>query len=436
MLTNDQFVTHRHILLESMQDNSVAIFPSADIKARNRDSDYPFRQDSDFYYLTGFQEDSACLVLLKKQGQMQSMLFCQPKIKEQEIWTGIRLGPEAAPGTLSVDEAHDINTLSEQLPSMMAGCEAVYAAWGTRPTWDAKIMSAIEVVKLKVRTGITAPTAMLAIEPLLHEQRLVKSSSEIEVMAKAADIAAHAHIRAMQSVQPGQNEYQLEGEIRHHFSQNGCRFEAYASIVGAGDNACILHYTDNNQLISEGDLVLIDAGCELDNYASDITRTFPANGKFSDAQAALYQVVLDAQLAAIEAVKPGNHFNHPHEASVRVITSGLLDLGLINGDLDTLIKEEAFKPFFMHRTGHWLGLDVHDVGAYKQEGEWRTFEEGMVLTVEPGIYVAPDNETVDEKWRGIGIRIEDDVVVTDTGHRVLTSAVPKSIADIEALMAQ
>ncbi|NVK39097.1 MAG: Xaa-Pro aminopeptidase [Gammaproteobacteria bacterium] len=429
------FVKHRENLFQAMADNSVAVIPSAYIHLRNRDADYPFRQSSDFFYLTGFTEDSACLVLQKKQGQCRTILFCQAKVKEMEIWTGYRLGPEAAIAELTLDEAFTITELDDKLPEYMSDCDQVYAAWGSEKQWDQRLIDAIEKVKLKARTGVQAPTAMQAIEPLLHELRLIKGPAEIELMAKAASISAHAHQQAMARVQPGMFEYQLEGTIRQYCAEQGSRFDAYTSIVGSGENACILHYTHNDQQIKDGDLILIDAGCELNHYASDITRTFPANGIFSKEQKALYEVVLNAQLAAIEAVKPGNHFNHPHEAALQVLTQGLVDLGLLSGDVDSLIKEEAYKPFYMHRTSHWLGMDVHDVGAYKQDGEWRVLEPGMVLTIEPGLYVAPDDETVDAKWRGIGIRIEDDVLVTQDGHSILSFEAPKTVADIEALMA-
>lgn len=429
------FTQHRDALFNKMADNSLAVIPSADIHLRNRDADFPFRQSSDFFYLTGFTEDSACLVLQKKGGECRTILFCQAKVKEMEIWTGYRLGPEAAVEKLSLNEAFAITELAAKLPVLMSDCEQVYAAWGSDKVWDRSLIDAIEKVKLKARTGVQAPTAMQAIEPLLHELRLIKDDAEIETMAKAASVSAHAHMAAMKQVTPGMYEYQLEGTIRHYCADHGSRFDAYTSIVGAGENACILHYTHNDQQIKDGDLILIDAGCEVNHYASDITRTFPANGRFSPEQKALYQLVLDAQFAAIDAVKPGNHFNHPHEATLQVLTQGLVGLGLLTGDVNQLIKDEAYKPFYMHRTSHWLGMDVHDVGAYKIDGQWRVLQAGMVLTIEPGLYIAPDDESVDKKWRGIGIRIEDDVLVTAKGHRVLSEEVPKTIADIEALMA-
>lgn len=433
------FSNHRHALLQGMSDNSIAVIPSAQLQVRNRDAEFPFRQSSDFFYLTGFTEDNACLVLIKKLNkktnkvEQQAILFCQPKVKEMEIWTGYRLGQEAAIAELAMDQAFAIEALDQQLPNLMADCEQVYGLWGSDKQWDQTLIGAIENVKLKARTGVSAPTAMLAIEPLLHELRLIKSDAEIALMKAAAELSAQAHINAMEAVTPGMYEYQLEGLMRNHCAQNGSRFDAYTSIVGSGHNACILHYNDNNQKINNGDLVLIDAGCEINHYASDITRTFPANGKFSDEQKALYQLVLDSQLAAIAEVKPGNTFNDPHVAALKVLTQGLVDLGLLTGDVATLIEKEAYKPFYMHKTGHWIGLDVHDVGAYKIKGEWRELKPGMVLTVEPGLYVAPDETSVDEKWRGIGIRIEDDILVTETGHQVLSESVPKSVAAVEAL---
>ncbi len=430
------FAQHRKTLLNNMANNSVAIIPSAQLQVRNRDAEFAFRQDSDFFYLTGFVEDNACLVLFKNDKVSESILFCQPKIKEMEIWNGIRLGPDAAIDALKMDKTFAIEELEKQLPEFMSNMENVYGAWGWNQTWDQTLIAAIEKTKGKARTGVTAPSSMLAIAPLLHEQRLIKSEGEIALMREAAQLSAAAHVKAMEIAKPGLFEYHLEGTIRHHCAMAGSRFDAYTSIVGGGENACILHYTDNDQELKDGDLILIDAGCEVNHYASDITRTFPANGKFSTEQKALYQIVLDAQLAAIDQIKPGNHFNDPHEAALTVITQGLVDLGLLKGDVKALIKKEAYKPFYMHKTGHWIGMDVHDVGSYKQNGKWRELEAGIVLTVEPGIYVAVDEETVDAKWRGIGIRIEDDVLVTEQGHDVLSKDVPKSIADIEALMAK
>ena len=318
---------------------------------------------------------------------------------------------------------------------MIEGRSRVYYPLGKDPVFDNRVMDWVKVIRSKVRAGAHPPGELVALEHLLHDMRLFKSAAEVKVMARAGKISAEAHCRAMKRARRGGYEYNLEAELIHTFMEHGARSTAYPSIVGGGANGCILHYIENSAPLKEGDLVLIDAGCELDCYASDITRTFPVSGKFSPEQKALYNVVLDAQYAAIDAVRPGNHWNHPHEAALKVLTQGLIDLGLLSGSLDNAIASEAYKPFFMHRTGHWLGLDVHDVGDYKVGDAWRQLEPGMALTVEPGLYIAPDNENVEEKWRGIGIRIEDDVVVTKDGCRVLTDAVPKTVADIEALMA-
>ena len=430
-----EFKARRQALLAKMQDNSLAVIPSAHLHMRNGDAEFPFRQNSDFFYLSGFVEESSVLVLVNKAGEHSSILFCQAKDKASEIWTGYRLGPDAAPAQLHVDQALDIAELADKLPEFMSDLDAVYSYWGQDTQWDQTLFTAIDKVKAKARTGVVAPNAMVSISPMLTEMRLIKDAAEIQTMRTAAQVSAQAHIEAMKMAKPGVFEYQLEGQIRHYCAMQGMRFDAYQSIEGSGDNACILHYSANDQQIADGDLILIDAGCEHNHYASDITRTFPANGKFSEPQKAIYQIVLDAQLAAIKQVKPGNAYEQIHQAALRVITQGLMDLGLLNGELDALIKDEAYKPFYMHGTGHWLGLDVHDVGVYKIDGQSRALQAGMVLTVEPGIYIAPDNDTVDKKWRGIGVRIEDDVLVTDEGHEILSKAVPKSIVEIEALMA-
>jgi len=429
-----EYAKRRRSLMDLMSPNSIAIIPSAPVTVRNRDVENPFRQDSDFYYLSGFAEEHAALVLIPGRDHGEYVVFCQEKIKEQEIWTGRRVGPEAAPEVLGCDDAFPVSDIDEILPGLIEGKDRIYASLGVSPEFDRQLMHWVNHIKTQVRNGATPPHEFSALDHLLHELRLVKSPAEIDVMQAAADISAEAHTRAMQIVRPGMKEYQLEAELMHIFMAAGSRWPAYPSIVGAGDNACILHYTRNDDTISDGDLILIDAGCELDYYASDITRTFPANGRFSDAQRKMYQLVLDAQYAAIEAVKPGNHWNQPHEAAVRVLTEGLVQYGLLQGDVDELIESLAYRQFYMHKTGHWLGMDVHDVGEYRIDGDWRVLEPGMVMTVEPGLYIAPDDESVDSQWRGIGIRIEDDVVVTDDGCHVLTSNVVKDIADIEALM--
>lgn len=433
-LDSNEYSRRRQRLMEQMAPNSLAIVSSAPSTVRNRDVEHPYRQDSDFYYLSGFDEEQAVLVLMPGDEQHEFILFCQEKIPEQEIWTGRRLGPEAAPAQLGADQAYAITDIDTVLPRLMEDKNTVYATLGACPEFDHRLIGWINHVKTQVRNGITAPRDISALDHLLHEMRLIKSEAEITLMRRAADISAEAHCRAMQTVQPGQFEYQLEAELMHTFMAAGSRWPAYPSIVGAGDNACILHYTRNDAIIQDGDLILIDAGCELDYYASDITRTFPANGRFSKEQAALYQLVLDAQSAAIDAVRAGNPWQQPHDAAVQVLVDGLIELGLLAGSAEECIEQESYRRFYMHKTGHWLGMDVHDVGEYRVNGQSRTLEPGMVLTVEPGLYVAPDDQTVEACWRGIGIRIEDDVVVRDGPCDILTRNVPKTIADIEALM--
>lgn len=430
-----EYAKRRRQLLDLMRPNSIAIIPSAPTTIRNRDVEHPFRQDSDFYYLSGFAEEFSVIVLVSGREQGEYVLFCQEKIKDQEIWTGRRVGPEAAISTLGCDDAFPITDIDDILPGLIEGKDCVYTNLGVSPEFDTKLMSWINDIKAQVRNGATPPREFSALDYLLHEIRLVKSPAEIKVMQRAAEISADAHTRVMQMVKPGMYEYQLEAELMRTFMAAGSRWPAYPSIVGTGENGCILHYTQNTSEIKDGDLILIDAGCELDYYASDITRTFPANGKFSPAQAAMYQLVLDANIAAIAAVKPGANWNSPHEVAVRILTAGLVEHGLLTGNVDELIEREAYRQFYMHKTGHWLGMDVHDVGEYRIDGQWRILEEGMVMTIEPGLYIAPDDESVDPKWRGIGIRIEDDIVVTKTGCKVLTADVVKEIAAIEALMA-
>ncbi|MDK8463005.1 Xaa-Pro aminopeptidase [Marinobacter sp. SS13-12] len=431
-----EFNDRRRRLMERMAPDSIAILPAAPERVRNRDVLHPFRQDSDFHYLTGFGEPDAVLVLIPGREHGESVLFCKERNPEKELWDGFLVGPEGAIETFGLDDAFPISDIDDILPGMIEGRSRVYYPLGKDHNFDAKVMDWVKVIRSKVRSGAHPPGEFVALEHLLHDLRLYKSAAEIKVMARAGEISCEAHKRAMKRARKGGFEYNLEAELIHTFMENGARSTAYPSIVGGGHNACILHYIENSAPLKEGDLVLIDAGCELDCYASDITRTFPVSGKFSDEQRALYEVVLAAQYAAIEQVHPGNHWDHPHQAALKVLTQGLIDLGLLkNTTVERAIEEQAFKPFFMHRTGHWLGMDVHDVGDYKVGDAWRQLEPGMALTVEPGLYVAPDNTDVDEKWRGIGIRIEDDVVVTKEGCRVLTDTVPKTIPEIEALMA-
>lgn len=434
-MTKKEFARRRKELAQQMGPNSIAILPSATVKTRNRDVDFTFRQDSDFLYLTGFEEPEAVLVIIPGREHGESILFCRERNPEKEMWDGFIAGPDRVTKLIGVDDAFPISDIDEILPGMIEGTDKVFYSMGLDDQFDKHVMEWINTIRAKVRSGAHPPGEFVALEHPLHELRLFKSKEEIKVMAKAAEISAQAHIKAMQACTAGKSEYHLESVLIHEFMNQGARQVAYPSIVGSGDNACTLHYIDNASEMKEGDLVLIDAGCELDGYASDITRTFPVNGKFSPEQKAIYQIVLDAQLAAIEQIKPGNHWNHAHEAAVKVIVEGLLKLGLLKGKLDTIIEKESYKKFYMHRTGHWLGLDVHDVGEYKVGGEWRVLEEGMVMTVEPGIYISPAEKSVDKKWRGIGIRIEDDVVVTSKGCDILTQSVPKTVDDIEAIMA-
>lgn len=434
-ISKTEFARRRKQLMAMMEPNSIAIVPAAPERTRSRDTEYHYRQDSDLLYLSGFEEPQAVLALIPGRAHGEFVLFVRERNREREIWDGYRAGPEGACAEYDADDAFPVDDIDDILPGLIEGRERVYYAMGKDSEFDKHVMDWVNSIRAKVRSGATPPGEFLDLSHFLNDMRLFKSASEIRVMREAGEISARAHVRAMQAAKPGVMEYQLEAEIIHEFQTSGARFAAYNTIVGGGKNGCILHYIDNSAPLKNGDLVLIDAGCELDYYAADITRTFPVNGKFSPEQKTLYDICLRAQLAAIEVAKPGNHWNDPHEVTVQVITQGLVGIGLLDGAVDDLISREAYKEFYMHRAGHWLGMDVHDVGDYKVGGEWRVLEPGMVLTIEPGIYVAPDNERVAKKWRGIGIRIEDDIVITKGGNEVLTQGVPKTVADIEALMA-
>ncbi|WP_010321568.1 Xaa-Pro aminopeptidase [Marinobacterium stanieri] len=434
-IAQDEFARRRAQLLAAVPANAAILVAAASLKTRNRDAEYAFRQDSDFYYLTGFNEPGALLLLLPGRAEGETVIFCPRRDPQMEIWTGYRAGPDGCVRDFGMDQAFELKQIETELPELLDGRLRLYYALGQDETLDTRVRGWVNQVRAKARQGAEPPRELVQLETLLHEQRLFKSEAEVALMRRAGEISAAAHVQAMQVCRPGMGEYQLEAEITAHCMREGARFQAYSPIVGGGANGCILHYIDNMDLLQDGDLVLIDAGCELDNYASDITRTFPVNGRFSRHQAELYQLVLDTQLACIDAIRPGVPWNDIHELSVRILTEGLVRLGLLQGEVDTLIEEGAYRRFYMHRVGHWLGMDVHDVGEYKQKGDWRPLEPGMVMTVEPGLYVAPDDESVEPHWRGIGIRIEDDVVVTEQGCEVLTEAVPKQIADIEALMA-
>ncbi|MBR5557716.1 MAG: aminopeptidase P N-terminal domain-containing protein [Acinetobacter sp.] len=436
-LTQADFQERRDRLAEEMGPHSIAIIATSAVAMRNRDADYKFRADSSFFYLTGFAEPEAVAVIETfesiDEGYTYS-LFCRERNRDLEIWNGYRAGVDGAVDEYEADEAYAIDLLDQEIIEKLLNKQKLFYRIGQQAEFDARVSQWIAEADAQQRRGNGSPAHVIQLDRLLDEMRLHKSAKEIELMQIAANISSEAHIRAMQTVKPDMMEYALEAELNYIFGQNGC-VPAYNSIVGGGANGCILHYVENNQVLKDGDLVLIDAACEYQLYASDITRTFPVNGKFSPEQKALYEVVLKAQLAAIDAVQVGNSYKEPHHVAVRILVQGLLDLGLMQGDLDQIIKSERFNQFYMHGTGHWLGMDVHDVGSYKAEGDWRNYEAGMVVTIEPGLYIAPDDETVDVKWRGIGIRIEDDVVATAEGPLVLTKNVVKSVADIEALMA-
>ena len=419
-----------------MEPNSIGLVPSAPPSFRNNDAEYLYRQNSDFYYLTGFAEEHALLALIPGRKQGEVILFCQEKNKEKELWTGILMGPDAAIQNLAIDDAYPIADIDDILPGLIEGRDRLYYSMGKDDKFDDQVMEWVKTIRQKAKMGAQPPGEFLMLDHLLHELRLFKSAAEIKLMECAAKISAEGHRRAMAFCRPGVHEYELEAELLYAFTRNGSRAPAYSSIVAAGDNACILHYNTNNAAIEEGDLVLIDAGCEYEYYASDITRTFPASGKFSDEQKAIYEIVLKAQEAAIEEIKPGALWDASHNASVKVITQGLIKLGLLQGKLSQCIKSESYKEFYMHRVGHWIGMDVHDVGNYKIDGTWRVLEAGMVTTIEPGIYIAPDNTDVPEQWRGIGVRIEDDVLVTESGYRILSTGVPKTVLEIEAFMSE
>ncbi len=436
-LTQADFEERRAILAGEMGLNSIAVIATSPVAMRNRDADYKYRADSSFFYLTGFAEPEAVAVIetfASREDGYSFSLFCRERDRDMEIWNGYRAGIDGAIEDFDADEAYAIDLLDEEILPKLQNKEKLFYRIGHDAAFDARVATWIKEANGETRRGTSAPTQLIQLDRIIDEMRLIKTPEELELMQIASDISAEAHTKAMQSVKPDMMEYALEAELNYIFGKNGC-VPSYNSIVGGGENGCILHYVENDKPLKDGDLVLIDAACEYQFYASDITRTFPVNGKFSPEQKALYNVVLDAQIAAIDAVRIGNSYKEPHNVAVRILVQGLLDLGIMQGDLDEIITSERFRQFYMHGTGHWLGMDVHDVGSYKVDGEWRPYEEGMVVTVEPGLYIAPDDETVDAKWRGIGIRIEDDVVATKKGPLVLTKNVVKTVEDIEALMA-
>ena len=432
MIEIAHFRQRRQQLLHRM-GAGVAVIPTAPEAIRNRDSHYPYRFDSYFYYLTGFAEPESVLILIAG-AQPKSVLFCRDKDLEREIWDGFRYGPEGAREFFGVDEAYSISRLDELAPQLLANQPRLFYALGADTAWDGRVSGWLNQLRAQVRSGVSAPPDVADVRALLDDMRLIKAPEEIDTMRRAASISAAAHRRAMRATRPGAMEYEIEAELLHEFRRHGAQSPAYHSIVAGGANACVLHYVFNNARLQDGDLLLIDAGCELDGYASDITRTFPVNGRFSGPQKDLYELVLAAQTAAITAIRPGAGWNDPHEAALRVLAQGFIDVGLCQGTLDAVLESGDYRRFYMHRTGHWLGLDVHDAGNYKQGDSWLALEPGMVLTVEPGCYVRPADNVPRHFW-DIGIRIEDDAVVTAGGCEIITHEVPKTVAEIEAWMA-
>jgi Xaa-Pro aminopeptidase len=436
MIRLTEYKRRRAGLMGMMAPGSVAVVPAAGVKIRNRDTQYLFRQDSDFYYLTGFDEPDAVLVLAPGRQHGEVILFCRERDRRAELYDGERLGPERVVEALQVDDAFPIADMDDILPGMLEGRDRIYMTLGGYPELDNKVLHWVSGIRAREAGGAVPPGEFVSLNHLLHEQRLYKSAAEIRLMREAAAITCRAHRRAMGACRPGITEMALEAELVHEFLSGGARAPAYPSIVGSGANACVLHYTDNRAVLKEGDLVLIDAGCEYAHYAADVTRTFPVSGTFSAPQQALYEVVLEANRAAIASCRPGQKFTAPHESALRVMVEGLVDLKLMKGDVQELLATEAYRSFCPHNTSHWLGSDVHDVGDYRVGGEPRQFEPGMVLTVEPGIYLPPGDATahLPRRWRGLGIRIEDDVLITRDGPEVLTEEAPKTVADVQRAM--
>ncbi|MFZ1866768.1 MAG: Xaa-Pro aminopeptidase [Polyangiales bacterium] len=429
-----EFAERRRKLLEAIGDGA-AVFPAAPLALRNHDVEHPYRQDSDLYYLTGFSEPESLLVLTNQHEEHEMVLFVRPRKPEREIWDGPRAGVEGAVKDFGADDAFPIEELGSKLPDYIGNVERLHYRLAQNEDADAKVFDCLNLLRRGARRGVSAPQAIIDPSMHLHEMRLRKSEAELKIMREAAAITTEAHLRAMQMARPGMHEYEIDAELLHVFRKHGSERPAYESIVGSGPNATILHYRAGNRILRAGELVLIDAGCEYDYYASDVTRTIPVSGKFSPEQRAVYEVVLQAQNASIDLVEPGVTLQDIHDCAVRTLTEGLVGIGLLEGDVDTLIEEKKHEPFYMHRTSHWLGMDVHDVGQYYVQGKQRPLEPGFVLTVEPGLYIASDAQDVDARWRGIGVRIEDDVVVQATGCDVLTAGIPKEIDEVEAACA-
>jgi Xaa-Pro aminopeptidase len=433
-MTKTEFYRRRRELIKMMGKGGIAILPAAPEKHRNGDVHYNYRPDSDFYYLTGFHEPESVAVLVPGRAQAEYVLFLRDRDPTRETWDGRRAGPEGATRDYGADDAFPIGDIDDILPGLMENCPRVFYTMGLNQEFDQRVIGWINRLKSQARSGVQPPLEFVALDHLLHDMRLYKSKAELDMMRHSAQIAVAAHKRALKFTKPGVNEYQVMAEVLHEFHRNNADI-SYHPIVGGGANSCILHYHENNQELRDGDMLLIDAGCEYGLYASDITCTFPVNGRFSPEQRAVYEVVLQAQYAAFDAVKPGNHWDDPHVAAVKAITQGLVKIGLLAGKVPALIKEGAYKKFFMHRTGHWLGMDVHDVGDYKVDGEWRVLEPGMVMTIEPGLYIPAGTKGVHKRWWNIGVRIEDDVAVVKDGYEVLTTGLPREPKDIERFMA-
>ncbi len=434
MIERKEFIRRRKQLMRMAGRDAIVIVPSAAQRLRNNDAHYAFRQDSDFHYLTGFGEPDAVLALVPGRAQGEVILFCRERDRAREQWDGYRVGQEGAVDDFAMDDAFPIEDIDDILPGLIEGRARVYYHFGRDTDFDLVLMGWVNRVRSNIRQGAKPPHEFVALSHLLHDLRLYKSRAELRLMRKSAQIAAEAHVRAMRATRPGMNEHEVEAELLHTFRKHGA-VASYEPIVGGGANGCVLHYRANDALLRDGDLLLIDAGAEYACYASDITRTFPVNGRYSPEQRALYDIVLAAQLAGIDKVRAGNSFEAYHEAAVRSLTAGLIKLGLLKGSLKSNLETHAYRKFYMHKTGHWLGLDVHDVGDYRVDGEFRELEPGMVVTVEPGIYISPDMKGVPARYRGIGIRIEDDVIVTSGEPEVISAGVPKDPDEIEALMA-
>lgn len=432
-MNKKEFARRRKTLMRMVGEDGIAILPSAPVRTRSRDIEYRYRQDSDFYYLSGFAEPDAVAVLAPGRDSGEYILFCRDRDQLREQWDGSRAGPDGAVEHFSADDAFPIDDIDDILPGVIESRNRVYYTMGAYADFDQRITDWVKSLRSKGSSGGHTPHEFIGLDHLLHDMRLYKSRAEISAMRKSAKIAVGAHERAMRVVRPGLREYEVEAEFIHEFRRHDASY-SYLPIVGGGANACTLHYVLNNALLNDGDMLLVDAGCELDYYSSDITRTYPVNGRFTAEQRTVYEIVLEAQLAAIERTRAGNHWNDPHDAAVRVITKGLKKIGLLDGTLKKLIKDEAYREYFMHRTGHWIGMDVHDVGDYKVGDEWRFLEPGMVTTVEPGIYL-PASRKVPARWRNIGVRIEDDVAVTANGPDVLSKGLAKEVDKIENLMA-